>query len=494
MRISDYIEQACGNLWKKKLRTFLTTSGVVIGVGALVSMFAFGQGVQKNITDQFKELELFNYVNVFAKDGGAHQEAPFDPDDPDSARGQRETSEGGSAEAEGPSDGRTRDAGDHAQTAPEDSPQETRTLDDRFLAEVTQIEGVEAAFPEMRFPAQIRLGEKEESTLVQVLSSQVCRSGLMQLRAGSAYESDEPNELIISDSILRRLDVRKPETAVGREIELRTLTLDLGLTSLLQMVPVLGGQTPGSSEAGALPFSQESYTFKIVGVAERMGFGGPLPVKSDVFIPPLPAERMKKLSLTSIWDFFQPAGPAAGYSMVTVRVSSPTRVRTVKKQLEDWGFRTFALIDQLEEMQKGFIIMDTFLLAVGMIGITVASLGIVNTMVMSILERYREIGIMKAVGATDGDVQKIFLFESAAIGFLGGVFGLTLGWVVSFVINEVVNGLTAGEGVPYIHYFSFPWWLCLGAIAFSIFVSLAAGIYPTLRAARVDPVVALRHD
>ena len=118
----------------------------------------------------------------------------------------------------------------------------------------------------------------------------------------------------------------------------------------------------------------------------------------------------------------------------------------------------------------------------------------VAAMVMSILERYREIGIMKAVGASDADVQKIFMFEAGTIGFFGGVFGLTLGWAVSSVINAVINVITSRQGVPAVDYFSFPWWLCLGAIAFSVLVSLLAGIYPTMRAARVDPVTALRHD
>ena len=203
---------------------------------------------------------------------------------------------------------------------------------------------------------------------------------------------------------------------------------------------------------------------------------------------------MRKLVLTGVSDLFQPAEQMAGHSTVTVRVASPSQVASVEAKLEERGLRTFALMDQLEEMQKGFIIVDMFLLAVGMIGVTVASLGIVNTMVMSILERYREIGVMKAVGATDGDVQRIFLFESGMIGLLGGAFGLALAWVVSFVINQVVNGFTAREGVPFIQYFSFPWWLCLGGIGFSVLVSLIAGIYPTRRAAHVDPVVALRHD
>jgi putative ABC transport system permease protein len=162
--------------------------------------------------------------------------------------------------------------------------------------------------------------------------------------------------------------------------------------------------------------------------------------------------------------------------------------------MKNRGLGTFAFIDQLKEIKTAFMFMDMFLLAVAMIGITVASLGIINTMVMSILERYREIGIMKAVGASEKDVKKIFFFESGVIGFLGGIFGLALGWVVSMVINQVANHFLIKQGAPYTDYFSFPWWLCTGAIAFSILISLAAGLYPAVRAARVDPVVALRHD
>jgi putative ABC transport system permease protein len=101
---------------------------------------------------------------------------------------------------------------------------------------------------------------------------------------------------------------------------------------------------------------------------------------------------------------------------------------------------------------------------------------------------------MKAVGASDSDVKKIFLFEAGFIGFWGGVFGLILGWIVGMLINIVANITMTRQGVPYMNYFRFPLWLCLGAIIFSILISLAAGIYPTIRAARVDPIVALRHD
>jgi putative ABC transport system permease protein len=456
MRISDYIGQAGGNLWKKKLRTFLTTSGVVIGVGALVCMFAFGQGIQRNITDQFKKLDLFNYITVFGPGSRRGHGPHHDPDD---------------------ADGRT---------APETIPAEGGPkLDAQTLAQIRKIPGVEAAFPELRFPAQIRLGNKEQFTLVQVLSRSVCESGLVKLRAGICYV-DDTNDLVISDALLRRLDATDPEAALGAKIEVATLTLDFSLTNLLRMAFSSGTQ--------ALPFARENYVFTITGIAERAGFGGPLPIQSDVLLSPGAAAKMQKLSLTSVSDLFAPSGGTANYATVTVKVKAPQEVEPVEKELESRGFRTFALMDQLSQMRIGFLIMDVFLLAVGMIGITVASLGIVNTMVMSILERYREIGIMKAVGATDGDVQRIFLFESGTIGLAGGAFGLGLGWAVSMIINEVVNILMARQGAPRMDYFSFPWWLCLGAIAFSILVSLLAGVYPTRRAARVDPVVALRHD
>ncbi|UCG59956.1 MAG: ABC transporter permease [Phycisphaerales bacterium] len=450
MRLRDYIEQSFSNLWKKKLRTSLTTCGVVIGIGALVSMMSFGEGVQKNVTDTFRELELFNYVGVFPDAESAPGESP-EENQPD----EREVAQ-------------------------------RRILNDEFLEEVMKMEGVEAAFPELRFPAQIKFKDKDEFGLIQVLPAQVRQFGLVKLRAGDFYTSDEENSLIISDSMLRRMDVKEPETAIGEEIELHTLTVDSALFNPASLASVLQGEK--------LPFAQESYTFTIVGVAERTGFGGPMPIRSDVMIPPGAAENMKKLLLTSLWDFFESSEQNEGYSAVGLRLSAPRYIEPVKAKMEEWGFKTFALVDQLTEIKRAFLFMDMFLFAVGMIGIVVATLGIINTMVMSILERYKEIGIMKAIGASDGDVKKIFFFECEVIGFLGGVFGLALGWSVSMIINQIANSILAGQGAPFTDYFSFPWWLCLGAIAFSMLVSLAAGIYPAIRAARVDPVVALRHD
>jgi putative ABC transport system permease protein len=195
-----------------------------------------------------------------------------------------------------------------------------------------------------------------------------------------------------------------------------------------------------------------------------------------------------------LWDLFNPSTQAGGFSLLNVEVESPQHVDAVKTQLESMGFGTFAMADQIEEIKSSFLYMDMFLLAIGMIAIVVASLGIINTMVMSILERYSEIGVMKAVGASNRDIEKIFFFESGVIGILGGIFGLILGWIVSQIINQVANFLLARQGIPFIEYFDFPWWLILGSVGFAVLVSMVSGIYPAIRASRVDPVVALRHD
>ncbi len=115
-------------------------------------------------------------------------------------------------------------------------------------------------------------------------------------------------------------------------------------------------------------------------------------------IPPGPAKRIKRLPFSSVWDLFRMTDGKAGYSAVTVKLGSLGDLDRVRTKVRDMGFATFALADQFEQISRAFYFMDMVLAAVGMIAIVVAALGIVNTMVMSILERFREIGVMKAVG------------------------------------------------------------------------------------------------
>jgi putative ABC transport system permease protein len=187
-------------------------------------------------------------------------------------------------------------------------------------------------------------------------------------------------------------------------------------------------------------------------------------------------------------------GKSDGYSSIYVRAKKIEELEPIKEKIEAMGFGIFSIADQLEEIKKGFIVLDTALGSIGAIALVVAALGIINTMVMSILERTREIGIMKAIGGSENEIKGIFFIEAGSIGLFGGIFGLALGWIVTRIANVVVNYYIARQGGPHVDLFYIPPWLILGALAFSILVSLLAGLYPAVRAARVDPVEALRHD
>jgi putative ABC transport system permease protein len=200
------------------------------------------------------------------------------------------------------------------------------------------------------------------------------------------------------------------------------------------------------------------------------------------------------LGFSSVWELLGGQGGEGTYNLIYVRVERLTDMERVRAALAEMGLNFFSMADQLKEIRRGFLIVDSVLGAVGTIALVVAALGIANTMVMSILERTREIGIMKAIGGSEGEIKMIFFVEAATIGVIGAVFGLILGWAVTRVANLVANAHLLPEGHRAVNLFYFPIWLILGAIAFSIVVSLAAGLYPAIRAARVDPVEALRHD
>jgi len=141
-----------------------------------------------------------------------------------------------------------------------------------------------------------------------------------------------------------------------------------------------------------------------------------------------------------------------------------------------------------------FAVLDLFLGIFGSLALAVAALGIVNTLVMAILERRREIGIMKAIGASDGDVKKLFLAEAAVMGLMGGAMGVAPGWAIGRVINAGANFYLRRQNLPPENLWAVPWWLVGGAIAFAIVISMISGLYPTARAAKLDPVQALRYE
>ena len=182
------------------------------------------------------------------------------------------------------------------------------------------------------------------------------------------------------------------------------------------------------------------------------------------------------------------------YMALTVRVKSPKNVMQVEDAIKKMGFNTFSLLDATTSLRIVFRVFDLFLGLFGSLALTVASLGIINTLVMAILERRREIGVLKALGATDHDVRSLFFAEAGAMGLVGGICGVAIGWFIAQALTWGTNIYLKRQDLPSVRIAYVPWWLAAIAIGIAVTVSLIAGLYPAARAAKLNPVEALRYE
>ncbi len=185
-----------------------------------------------------------------------------------------------------------------------------------------------------------------------------------------------------------------------------------------------------------------------------------------------------------------------GYSAAIVHTNSLNDAARVSKQIADnLGFDSATLQTFLDQVNRIFSILQIMLSSIGLLALLVASIGIVNTMIMAIYERTREIGILKALGSSNGDVLRLFMVEAGLIGLLGGIVGVVLGWLLGLVLNAVIVQYLKQQQIPInAPFFVVTPELVVASILFATFVGIAAGLYPAFRAARLDPLAALRHE
>lgn len=475
MNLTDMILLALSNLWRTKLRTILTILGVVIGIGALTSMVSFGTGLQKNITDAFTDNDLFTSITVTPKKIDFDEIAA----------------------------GNTSQFSNSFRT-------ESTPLTDSMLRRISAIPGVEIAYPNSEFPSRVRFLADSAVINVGALPAAIGQyKPFNDLLAGTFFTSDSAACLIIREEVLEskfRIKLLKegqdvllskadslkgttlmhPDSLIGKLITLISMSVNPAKVPM-----VMFGMM---SNKPVLPFDEAVINLTICGILKRRNEFSSNVFNGGMIVPIATAARIPKLGFNSVWDLLGGKNQEGTYSSIHVRVAEMKKMDEVKISLEAMNVGVFTIADQLQEIKRGFLIVNSVLGAIGAIALIVAGLGIINTMLMSILERTREIGIMKAIGGSEKEIRMIFFTEAATIGFIGAMLGLVLGWLVTKVANVVVNTQLAPEGVDPVNLFYFPLWLILGAIAFSMLVSLAAGLYPAIRASRIDPVKALRHD
>jgi putative ABC transport system ATP-binding protein len=189
-----------------------------------------------------------------------------------------------------------------------------------------------------------------------------------------------------------------------------------------------------------------------------------------------------------------PTGKSKAWgSRIRVRVASKKDLPGVMSSLKENGFRVRSLQDNLTALSRVFGVIDAFLSSFGVIALFVAALGIANTLIMAVYERTSEIGVMKAVGASQGQIQGLFALEAAAIGLLGGFLGAGIGMGLGEAINRWGVTIIAEDWAGF-EFFTAPFSLLVATIIFCVLIGFLAGLYPAYRASRLDPIVALRSD
>jgi putative ABC transport system permease protein len=443
--LRDTVDLALRNLRQAKLRTALTMLGVSIGIASLAGMVSLGVGLEDQLVGRFTKSGMFDSITVMPGS-----------DRPGVMMGGR---------------GRGRSGfGRGSAAVPTEN---TRELTDEALTELAAMDQVKGVYPSLRVPVEVKYGAESEFSLAGGVPMAVRGEGAFQsIPHGRFFESDTEIACMLSLDFAKRINEHAPGSLVGQ-----ALTVSYAASS------------GGSMQRSAM-------TCPIVGIVERET--GPLSAAGGVSPLMIPMGKAKEIFASSMATaqalLRDPSKSSRPYPSAVVKVTSPQATQDVEERIRKMGFSAFSLNDALQGAKRGFIVLDIVLSLIGSIALAVSALGIMNTMVMSILERTREIGIMKAIGGSDGDIRRIFLIEASAIGFFGGIAGVALGWLVGRIINIGANIYIQNQGGTPGDLFSLPFWLVGGAIGFSIAISLLAGSYPAARAAKLDPIQALRHD
>ena len=446
MTTTDYLLISLDSIRRNRLRSVLTIIGVSVAIGALFSMLAFGIGLQTNVMNSFNSNQLMKQVVLREKDKNDKKYIP---------------------------------------------------LNDSALAEVRKLKHVRTAFAEESKPVRIQLLEQDRSGMITGLPFSYPQFfDTTQYEAGHFFTSDSAQEVILNKKVVMDL-IRKNDTSlsdkqadsltktlVGKPIDLVAITYDSqSFNSIFTIMNMLGSGKP--------PVRDSVMKYTLVGIVDlqtqfrmwnQLGY-----LTSDNL------DHIPSLGFENVMSLLSDQGQDKS-ATVNVYVDDASHLSEVQKILKDKGYDASSILDQFKEIKRVFAVVNSLLGALGIMALFIATLGLVNTLIMSIYERTREIGILKSLGAKEREIKQLFVTEAGMIGFMGALFGIPLGWVITRVANVIFMQQFFSQIDEKIVLFTYPYYLIIGAALFSILFSMLAGFYPASRAARIDPVKALRHD
>ncbi len=521
MRGVDLIEFAIESMRKHPSRSILSVSGVVAGTFALSLSIAIGLGIERAVVEKFRRDDMLRKIMVRPNFG-------YDENTPADAT----IVEGGMSDAKR---NRIRKALKRNYRN-ENMLKNYIILDRQCLKDVAKITGVRSIYPHTIGRFRAHLGETE----FDVDSASVApgdREIKERLLAGKAFDSLDDPDIVVHEFLLYRWGFRGDDDvkkAIGAKVALHSKTKRDDHKYLFPLLDELKrkGTPLGAFEEATMISLVSRLPAMIqelkISPAER----SLLTLMIERFIPLVKQkaapDRTVVVTIKGVvresdedtryaWasnsmatdaDVLFSVGKSAelhlqhedadryGFMDVVAIADREEDVETIEKEVEKLGYGTYSLVKIIKELRTTIILIaiGIGLIAIGML--LVACIGIANTMIMSVLQRTREIGILKAVGARDRDVRRLFLFEGGTIGFIGAAIGLSLSLLAEAPGNAIIRMVTPKKSVLPLDatFFAYPAWMLLGVPALVTTIALVAAYIPALRASRMDPVQSLRYE
>lgn len=463
MNKSELLRMALLNLKRRKTRTILAVMGVIIGTCAIVVMLSLGLGLSHTYTEQIKNMGNIHMVTLYSGGGGRYG-VPTDPKDKDKGK-----------------------------------------ITEKTLTDIKKMRGVKAVTPMEQLYGRVMVGRYGAEINIVGVDPAAMEDFGYKVTAGRGFQLGDKDVLLFGgmtpdwfwDGRTNQPPPRDPEGKVQINLLSDKVIFTQDLEYMKKKGHGMGGQ--GGSDRDRPKY--ELHKMRGIGLLEnsndRSGY--------SVFTTLEAMKKIKESARRAEKDAGQSGGyqrdiKKDGYEQAMIYVEDINEVENVVKILKDKGFMTESLIDILNEVKKTAGIIQAVLGGIGAVSLLVAALGITNTMIMSIYERTREIGVMKVLGAKLRDIRDLFLIEAALIGFFGGLVGNILSLLLSFGVNTLMSTYGGGmlgmgmgmEGESKLSLI--PWWLLLASLTFAIAIGIISGYYPAKRAMNLSALESLRNE